>query len=85
MIGLDIGRGGETLPGRELQNAPEIGPFHSSAAEAVLNYHDIEDGDLDFDLVSLFTDRGGVDTPETESVYCSGLCPYCGWQMSKDD
>ena len=60
-----------------------IDPY--SAAEAVLEFYDIEEDDLDFDLVSLFTDPWGVDAPETVSVYNSSLCPYCGWQMSKDD
>lgn len=51
------------------------------AAIAVLDYYDKDDTDLDMDLVSLFWDCGD----EVESIDYSGVCQYCGYQMSKDD
>ena len=53
------------------------------AAEAVLDYYDNPDSDLD--LESLFGQLNGEDIPEVESMDHSGLCQYCGYQVSKDD
>jgi len=53
------------------------------AAEAVLDYYGNPDTELD--LKSLFEQVDSVDVPEVESVDHSGLCQYCGYQMSKDD
>ncbi len=55
------------------------------AAEAVLDYYGNPDTELD--LESLFAQADGVDVdvPEVESVHYSGVCQYCGYQMSKDD
>jgi len=53
------------------------------AAEAVLDYYGNPDTELD--LESLFEQADGVDVPEVESVDYSGVCQYCGHQMSKDD
>jgi putative GTP pyrophosphokinase len=53
------------------------------AAEAVLDHYGNPDSDLD--LESLFELLNGEDTPEVESVDFSGVCQYCGYQMSKDD
>jgi len=51
-----------------------------SAAEAVLDYYD--NPDIDVDLESLFI---GTEVPELQSVDFSSVCQYCGWQMAKDD
>jgi len=53
------------------------------AAEAVLDYYG--NPDAEFDLESLFEQADGIDVPEVESVDYSGVCQYCGHQMSKDD
>lgn len=53
------------------------------AAEAVLDYYGNPDTELD--LKSLFEQVNSVDVPEVESVDYSGVCQYCGHQMSKDD
>lgn len=53
------------------------------AAEAVLDYYGNPDTELD--LKSLFEQVDSVDVPEVESVDYSGVCQYCGYQMSKDD
>ena len=53
------------------------------AAEAVLDYYGNPDTELD--LESLFEQVDGVNVPEVESVDYSGVCQYCGHQMSKDD
>ena len=53
------------------------------AAEAVLDYYGNPDTELD--LKSLFEQVDSVDVPEVESVDYSGVCQYCGHQMSKDD
>ena len=53
------------------------------ATEAVLDYYDNPDTELD--LESLFWQLDGEDAPEVESVDFTGACPYCGHQMSKDD
>jgi ppGpp synthetase/RelA/SpoT-type nucleotidyltranferase len=61
--------------------APILRP--EQAAEAVLDFYGNQD--IDEDLVSLFEELSGENTPEVESVDFSGACPYCGHQMSKDD
>ena len=53
------------------------------AAESVLDYYGNPDSGLD--LEALFEQLNGEDTPEVESVDYSGVCQYCGYQMSKDD
>jgi len=53
------------------------------AAEAVLDYYG--DPDTELALISLFEQVDSVDVPEVESVDHSGLCQYCGYQMSKED
>jgi len=53
------------------------------ASESVLDYYGNPDSELD--LEALFEQLNGEDTPEVESVDYSGVCQYCGYQMSKDD
>jgi len=53
------------------------------AAEAVLDYYGNPDTELG--LKSLFEQVDSADVPEVESVDYSGICQYCGYQMSKDD
>jgi len=56
-----------------------------SAAEAVLDFYDVDDSETDVDLVSMFINPSGVDAPQPESVNLSGCCPYCGDIMTRDD
>lgn len=52
------------------------------AAFAVLDYyHASDDGELEELLERVSPD----DAPEVESADFSGVCQYCGYQMSKDD
>ncbi|MCF6154541.1 MAG: hypothetical protein E3K36_04660 [Candidatus Brocadia sp.] len=53
------------------------------AAEAVLGYYGWPDTNVD--LEQLFKDANAEGIPEIESVDYSGVCQYCGYQMSKDD
>ena len=52
------------------------------AAEAVFNYYNKDNTDLDEDLGILFWE---YCDDEVESVDHNGVCQYCGYQMSKDD
>ena len=50
-----------------------------SAAEAVLDYYGNPHTDVDLEVLFMDSEK------ELESVDFSGVCQYCGYQMSKDD
>ena len=51
------------------------------AAEAVLDYYGWPDTDTDLEQLFINADSEGI----VESADYSGVCQYCGYQMSKDD
>jgi len=51
------------------------------AAEAVLDYYGWPDTDIDLEQLFINADSEGI----VESADYSGVCQYCGYQMSKDD
>ena len=51
------------------------------AAEAVLDYYGWPDTNIDLEQLLINADSEGI----VESVDYSGVCQYCGYQMSKDD
>lgn len=56
-----------------------------SASEAILEFYHVDDLDVHVDLISMFLNPGGIDSPQPESANLSGFCPYCGDLMTKDD
>lgn len=51
------------------------------AAEAVLDYYGWPDTNIDLEQLLINADSEGI----VESADYSGVCQYCGYQMSKDD